>query len=268
MQLLDWVLWFFIYSFVGWTWETFLFTIQERRFVNRGFLNGPFCPVYGFGGLLLLLLLDNRTDNIFALFFLALVLTTVLEYITAVLLEKLFNAKWWDYSMFPLNFQGRISLISSVVFGIFSVLQIKFGHPFVKSLTDRLPENVKSVIVFLVIIYIFIDFSLTVRHVLILNGRLDEIQCAINCFFGKYAKRAGEFKNAILVSFEESEFYSERIRTLFSLDRFQNRRIIRAFPKLRSIKYDDALKKLRARVLGRKDCGCDGDDTGNGDSLE
>lgn len=274
MQLLDWVLWFFIYSFVGWAWETALFTVQERRFVNRGFLNGPFCPVYGFGGLLLLLLLDNRTDNILALFLIALVLTTVLEYLTAVLLEKLFNAKWWDYSMFPLNFQGRISLISSVVFGIFAVLQIRFAHPFIRSLTFQIPEDTKVVIVSLIFVYLLIDFALTVRHVLTLNGRLDEIQCAINCFFGKYAKRAGEFKNAILVSFEESEFYSERIKILFSLDRFQNRRILRAFPKLRSIKYDEAFKTLKARVLGKKDsdydydcdCGTSADDNTSGDS--
>lgn len=253
MHLFDWILWFFIYSFIGWAWESALFTVQERRPVNRGFLNGPFCPVYGFGALLLLLILDQKFNNIFALFFIALVVTTVLEYLTAVILEKLFNAKWWDYSRFPLNFQGRISVISSAVFGVFAVLQIKLIHPFVKSLTDQIPGDYKKVILLIVIIYFFIDFTLTVRHVSAMNSRLGEIQTALNCFFGKYYKRAGEFKNALLLSFEESEFYSERIKTLFNLDRIQNKRIIRAFPKLRSIKYDDALKTLKARVLGKKD---------------
>lgn len=253
MHVLDWLLWFFLYSFVGWAWETALFTVQERRFVNRGFLNGPFCPIYGFGALLLLLLLENKVSNIFALFFIALILTTSLEYLTAVLLENLFRAKWWDYSMFPLNYKGRISVISSAVFGIFAVLQIRFFHPFVRSLTGQIPEHLKSIILFIFIIFLFIDLALTTRHVLIMNGRLSEIQGALNAFFGKYYKRAGHLKNSILVSFEESEFYSERIKTLFSLDRFQNRRIIRAFPKLRSLLYDDALKKLKARVLGKRD---------------
>jgi uncharacterized membrane protein len=252
MRVLDWLLWFFLYSFVGWAWETALFTVQERRFVNRGFLNGPFCPIYGFGALLLLLFLENRVGNIFALFFIAVVLTTSLEYLTAVLLENLFHAKWWDYSMFPLNYKGRVSVISSAVFGIFAVLQIRFIHPFVRSLTEQIPENVKNIILFLVIIYLFIDFTLTIRHVFLMNGRLSEIQGALNAFFGKYYKRAGELKNSIRVSFEESEFYSERIKTLFSLDRIQNRRIMRAFPKFRSFLYDDALKKLKARVLSRK----------------
>ncbi|NLT14484.1 MAG: putative ABC transporter permease [Clostridiales bacterium] len=255
MHVLDWLLWFFLYSFVGWAWETALFTVQERRFVNRGFLNGPFCPIYGFGALLLLLLLENNVSNIFALFFIAVFLTTSLEYLTAVLLENLFHAKWWDYSMFPLNYKGRISVISSAVFGIFAVLQIRFIHPFVRSLTGRIPENLKSIILLLVIIYLFIDFTLTIRHVFIMNGRLSEIQGALNDFFGKYYRRAGELRDSIRVSFEESEFYSERIKTLFSLGRLQNRRIIRAFPKLRSFQYDDALKKMKARVLRKKNAG-------------
>jgi uncharacterized membrane protein len=255
MHIGDFLLWFFLYSFVGWAWETALFTVQERRFVNRGFLNGPFCPIYGFGALLLLLVIGQRINNIFALFFIAVVLTTSLEYLTAVLLENIFHAKWWDYSMFPLNYKGRISVISSSVFGIFAVLQRKYIHPFVKSLTDQIPEYLKSIILFLIFIYIIIDFALTIRHVFIMNGRLSEIQGALNGFFGKYYKRAGDLKNSIRVSFEESEFYSERIKTLFSLSRFQNRRIIRAFPKLRSFLYDDALKKLKTRLSGRKNNG-------------
>jgi uncharacterized membrane protein len=252
MHVLDLFLWFVVYSFIGWAWETALFTVQEKRFVNRGFLNGPLCPIYGTGALLLLWALNGRTDNLLALFLAALVLTTTLEYLTAVAMEKLFNAKWWDYSMFPLNFQGRISLISSLVFAVASVLLIRYLHPFVKGLTDRMPLEAKKILLFVFLIYILIDLSVTIRHVLILNGRLSEIQTAINGFFGKYARRAGELRNSILVSFEESEFYSDRIRTLFSLDRIQNTRLFRAFPRLRSTKYNDAMKKLKSRLLGSR----------------
>ncbi len=251
MHLTDWILWFFIYSFIGWAWETALFTVQERRFVNRGFLNGPFCPIYGFGALLFLSLLAGRFEGILVIFLLAVVLATALEYLTAVILETLFQAKWWDYSMFPLNYKGRISVISSSVFGVMAVLHLKFIHPFVRSLTDQFPDSYKSLLVLLILLYGLIDLSLTVRHVFILNGRLSEIQLALNGFLGKYARRAGEFKNSLLDSFEESEFYSDRIRTLFSLDRIQNMRIFRAFPKLRSLRYDEALCKLREK-LNRK----------------
>ena len=126
-------------------------------------------------------------------------------------------------------------------------------HPFLQNLTQPISRNAKMTFLLIFMVYLLIDFTITVRHVSTLNGRLDEIQAALNGFFGKYYKRAEDFKNAIIVSFEESEFYSERIKMLFNLDKFQNRRLIRAFPKLRSFQYDDALKKLRARVLGRKD---------------
>jgi uncharacterized membrane protein len=251
MLITDLLLWFFIYSFVGWSWETMLFTVQERRFVNRGFLVGPFCPIYGCGGLLFLLLLAGRVHNLFAFFALAVVLATALEYLTAVILENLFHAKWWDYSRFPLNYKGRISVISSAVFGIMSVLQLRFIHPFVKGMTDQLPPSFKTILVLAILLYLFVDLSLTVRHVFILNGRLSEIQVALNGFIGKYTRRAGELKNSVLENFEESEFYSDRIKTLFSLDRLQNTRLFRAFPKLRSFRYNDAMCRLRDR-LSRK----------------
>ena len=252
MAILDLFIWYVCYSFVGWAWESALFTVQEKRFVNRGFLNGPLCPIYGAGALLLLWVFWGRTGNLLVLFFAALCLTTALEYITAVLLEKFFKAKWWDYSMYPLNFQGRISPLSSFFFAVMSVLLIRVIHPFVKSLTDGLPFQAKQVFLFIFIIYFIVDLSITIRHVLILNGRLSEIQTALNGFFSKYTRRAGALRDALLVSFEDSEFYSERIKMLFSLDRYQNRRIFRAFPKLRSLRYNDALKKLKDRLLNSR----------------
>jgi uncharacterized membrane protein len=252
MAIYDWFLWFIIYSFIGWVWESALFTIQERRFVNRGFLNGPLCPIYGFGGLLLLMLLNNRTNNVILLFFSAAILTTALEYLTAIAMEKLFNAKWWDYSMFKFNFQGRICLYGFIIFGLMSVGQIRYFHPFLSRQTGRLPEHVKGIVCLVIFLLIFVDFALTLRHVLVLNGRLSEIQAAINGFISKYTKRSKEKKIELTEEFEESEFYSDRIKTLFRLDRIQNIRIIRAFPNLRSIRYDEALKKLKDKLIGSR----------------
>jgi uncharacterized membrane protein len=252
MAIYDWFLWFIIYSFIGWAWETALFTIQEKKFVNRGFLNGPLCPIYGFGGLLLLLLLNNRTNNIIILFLAAAVLTTGLEYLTAVAMEKLFHAKWWDYSMFKFNFQGRVCLYGFIIFGLMAVGQIRYFHPFLEKQTISLPRQAKAVISLVIFALILIDFAFTLRHVLVLNGRLSEIQAAINGFIAKYTKRYGGKKVALSEDFEESEFYSDRIKTLLRLDRFQNIRIIRAFPKLRSIKYDDALKKLKEKLISSR----------------
>jgi uncharacterized membrane protein len=188
VHIFDLFILFAAYSFIGWAWESALFTVQERKFVNRGFLNGPLCPIYGFGGLLLVWALEGRTNNLLVLFVAAIVLTTALECLTAILLEKLFNDKWWDYSMFPLNLKGRISLISSLVFGVMSVLLIKYMHPFARDMTGRLAPLAKHIFVAVLAVYLLVDISLTVRHELILSGRLGELRGAASGFFDKKLK--------------------------------------------------------------------------------
>jgi len=242
-------LWLITYSFLGWVYESAICSIDERSLVNRGFLNGPVCPVYGFGALASIFILDQRTDNIIILFFVGMFLTCTVEYITALLLEKLFHAKWWDYSHNRFNFQGRVCLLGAVVFGILSVLLIKYIHPFVRGLTNQLPDwslIVSSIFIFLAVMF---DLYITVRHLLLLNGRLEEIQSAFNRFVEQYAKRAEGLKNTLLDKFEESEFYNERIKKLINLGRFQNIRLARAFPKLRPLKYNDAWQKLKSILL-------------------
>ncbi len=250
MHYIDLSLWFILYSFVGWAYESALFTVTERRFVNRGFLNGPFCPIYGSGALLITLLLSHTQLSIPALFLAAVVLTTTLEYLTAVVLENLFKAKWWDYSNFPLNFQGRISLPSSAVFGIMSVIQIKLIHPSVVTATAQIPMSAKQALLAAFIVYVLVDLTMTVRGVFVLNGRLSEIQVAVNGFIGQRFKRAESITKSILSGFEDSEFYTDRIRQLFRIGHAQTRRLMRAFPKLRSLRYEAAFKKLKDRLIG------------------
>jgi uncharacterized membrane protein len=217
--------------------------------VNRGFLNGPICPVYGFGALASIFILDQRTVNVIILFFAGMILTCTVEYITAVLLEKLFHAKWWDYSHHRINFQGRVCLLGALVFGFLSVLLIKYIHPFVGGLTNQLPNWTlvsAAVIIFLAVI---LDLYITVRHLIHLNGRLSEIQSALDHFIDQYTKRAGVLKNALFDKFEESEFYNERIKKLINVSRFQDIRLARAFPRLKSLRYNDAWQKLKSIVL-------------------
>jgi len=250
LLLSKYFLWLIIYSFLGWIYESAVCSVDEHSLVNRGFLNGPVCPVYGFGALACIFLLDQKTDNIVVLFFAGMLLTCTVEYITAVLLEKLFNAKWWDYSNYRFNIQGRVSLIGAVVFGVLAVLLIKYIHPFVGGLIEQLPAWWQIVLSLVIFILLMLDLYVTVRHLLVLNNRLKEMQLAINRFWEQYAKHAGELKESLLSKFEESEFYNGRIKALISLSQFQNIRIIRAFPSLRSINYDDAWQKLKSILLG------------------
>ena len=252
MVVLQWFLWFIVYSFMGWAYESAICSIEQKKFINRGFLKGPFCPVYGFGALACILLLYQSTENVVVLFVVGMFLTCAVEYITAVLLEKLFDSKWWDYSNRRFNLNGRVCLLGAVVFGVLSVLLIKVFHPHISALTAQAPEWLQIVLAGILFCLILWDLYATVRHLLRLNSRLKDIQAAINEFFSKNIKRAGEVKDAILDRFEESEFYNERIKTLFSLNRIQNMRLFRAFPSIRSLKYREALELLKKFVLGEK----------------
>jgi uncharacterized membrane protein len=217
--------------------------------VNRGFLNGPVCPVYGFGALACILLLYQRTDNIFILFFAGTLLTCAIEYITAILLEKLFNAKWWDYSRYRFNIKGRVSLLGAVVFGVLSVILIKFIHPFVSRLLGFMPDRILTVSAICIFIVLMFDLYATVHHLLKLNNRFKEFQLAFNRFREQYAKRTEGLKNVLLDRFEQSEYYGERLKKLFNINWFQSKRLIRAFPDLRLLKYNDAWQKLKSILL-------------------
>lgn len=250
--ILEWFLWFYTYSFIGWIYESLVCSLPQKKFVNRGFLNGPICPVYGFGALVCILILYQRIENIFALFFAGMLLTCAVEYMTAVLLEKLFNSKWWDYSDKRFNLNGRVCLLGAVVFGTLSVLLIRYIHPPVGALIARLPDWAEIIVSLTLFSLVILDLYVTVRHLIRLNDRLMDIQTAINGFLSQYAKRVGELKGAVLDKFEESEFYNEHIKMLLKLDRIQNTRLIRAFPGMRSFKYNDAFQKLK-HLLGLKD---------------
>lgn len=109
--------WFFIYSFLGWVWETFYVSTKHGEFVNRGFVSGPFCTIYGFGAISVYLILKPIENHVLLLFLGGIVVATVLEYITAVLMESIFHTSWWDYSDQKFNFQGRICLGVSLGWG-------------------------------------------------------------------------------------------------------------------------------------------------------
>ena len=105
-------LYFIIYSFLGWAIESAYVSVLQRRLINRGFLNGPLCPIYGTGAMLITIILGRFTD-VPTVFVFGIAITTVLEYIVGFLLEKLFSARWWDYSSHRFNINGRVSLLSS-----------------------------------------------------------------------------------------------------------------------------------------------------------
>ena len=122
---------FIIYAFLGWCTEVSYAALDRGIFVNRGFLNGPYCPIYGFGVVIVVTILTPLQDNLLLLFFGSFLLTSVLEYITGFLLEKVFHDRWWDYSNKPFNIHGYVCLKFSIYWGLACTFIMKVIHPII-----------------------------------------------------------------------------------------------------------------------------------------
>lgn len=154
---------FFIYSFIGWIIETFYVTLREyvmykkTKLANRGFLIGPYCPIYGLSSILMVALLSKYKEDILILFVVGMVITSVLEYITSYLLEKLFKVRWWDYSIYPFNIDGRVCLFNSFLFGILCILVLNYINPAIENFTYNIPNNTRYFISIILLTTFIID---------------------------------------------------------------------------------------------------------------
>lgn len=170
--MLYWISLFLIYSFLGWCLEVIYATLISGKFVNRGFLSGPVCPIYGVGNISVIFLLEPLKDNIIILFVGSVILTTVLEFITGFILEKIFHQKWWDYSKEPFNFKGYIALKGSLTWGIACVLVVKVIHPIISGFVEVIPKYFLIVLVVLACISLIVDLLFTILAMLRLKRRI------------------------------------------------------------------------------------------------
>ena len=156
------VLCFFIYAILGWCVEVIYATVNSGKFVNRGFLNGPYCPIYGFGVLIVVICLTPVSGRLLPLFLGSVGLTTALELVTGFLLEKIFHAHWWDYSNEPFQLGGYICAKFSLLWGIACVLVIRVVHPVVMGLVHWLPHWLGLTLVAVFSVAFAADLAITV----------------------------------------------------------------------------------------------------------
>lgn len=157
------ILQFFIYSFIGYIIEIIVATYKEKKLIiNRGFLIGPCLPIYGIGSLLITFFLQKYEHDIIALFIISTTLCSTLEYLTSLILEKIFNLRWWDYTYKKFNINGRICLKFSALFGIGGVLIIKFINPLINKYIFTLPALLIKIITYSFILIFIIDLIVTV----------------------------------------------------------------------------------------------------------
>lgn len=253
IKMENYLLYFFIYGTFGWMLEVSFQSIKTGKFINRGFLNGPICPIYGIGASIVIFFLSGIADsNKLMLFLGSIFIATVIELITGFLLDKIFHKHWWDYSDRRFNIGGYVCLEFSIAWGFLCLFLYDINHPLVQKMVDIIPYKAKIYILITLSIIIFIDFISTLNTLIGLNKRFKIID-KVNSELRVVSDDIGEkiYEGTIRLEDIEKDIKSRskevdvKGRFSKSWDRFndfQERRLLKAFPNLR--KEIDRIEEL------------------------
>ena len=226
----QWLLFFFLYCFLGWVWESCYVSARQRRWVNRGFLHGPLLPIYGFGAVIILWATLPVRGSLPLIFLLGMLAATALEYVTGAAMEALFKVRYWDYSGKPFNLNGHICLTCSLAWGAFSVLLVKVLHPPFEDLVLRLPAFLADALACVLTVYFTADTVRSFQAAMDLREVLTRLT-EENEDLRRLAKRA-----EVISAFAEED-----------LRRFRERTEVERL--LRQERWEDTLQQLRdARI--------------------
>lgn len=246
---------FFIYSFLGWSCEVAFSAVNLKRFVNRGFLNGPLCPIYGFGILSVVLLLQHYRHNTVLLYILSVIVATLLELITGILLEKLFHHKWWDYSDRKFNIKGYICPQFSIAWGVACVVVIKYIHPVVVKTVRLIPINISILISLVLVITLLIDLYITIHEILKLNMKLEKMQLLAD-EIERLSVHIGEnLSLGIINSIEKTGNAKQKLEEMYNVHMenmsYTSKRLLKAFPSINSVRYRMQLQSIKEHLKNK-----------------
>lgn len=252
---------FIIFSVVGWISEVLYVGIfHEHKFVNRGFLHGPVCPVYGFGGVVILILPVSLYSTWIPLFFSSMVMCTLVEYFVSWIMERMFHARWWDYSNYKFNINGRICLLNSVLFGFMGLGVIHFVYPQILNFLNWLGDVVIQISSDVIGVVLTVDLLVTIRKLVDFSATMEKIKTfseSLRDHYGSEAWFHGESFEAMLASVKEhaasgKDMISQSV--LEKVEKFQTARnraaesFMAHFPTMKSIQYKDELEHLKNRL--------------------
>ena len=248
--------WLVLYSFIGWIYESLLESFRQKKPVNRGFLFGPYLPIYGSGALLDVLIL-GQIKNPLILFLLSAFLTCILEYLASLILEKLFGLRWWDYNDFKFivkgkeidvgkfNINGRVCLVGWLAFGTLSIVLVLLIHPLVERVTNLIPHPYFDYFCIILMLLVTVDIVMTVISLTNLTEKLQKLSSTIEQF------RDGiNSKMQSMAAYEKiNSAYSKFTRSLNE----HQKRWIRSFPALRWIKYREVTDEIKKFFFHHRD---------------
>lgn len=222
-QVCIYILLFFLYSFCGWLLEVGCKLVSDHKFINRGFLIGPYCPIYGWGAIFITFLLKKYIDDVVTLFIMAMLISSILEYATSYFLEKIFKTRWWDYSSYRFNINGRVCLETLIPFGLFGLFIMYISNPFFLSFITKLPDAFIYILSFLFIMIMLIDTILSYNIMSSLKNISSDIRT------DSTEKVTALVKKEII---KRNQYYQKRL--------------LQAFPKL-EILYSKGIERRKKR---------------------
>ena len=226
------ILFFFVYSFLGWCLEVICKLITEKRFINRGILIGPICPIYGYGVLIMTLFFRKYLNDPITLFILIIVSCSILEYFTSYFLEKVYHTRWWDYSTKKFNINGRICLETMIPFGILGLLIMNYMNPIIFNLLNILPNYLIYILSTIFLITYIID---------------NIISCKIIYNIQKLSK---EIQSKQIIKKDDTERITRLVRKQIEKSmKLLDRRLIHAFPHLEMLKFKKKKKSCTLRNI-------------------
>ena len=242
------------YSFIGWFYESTVFSLVEQgKFMNRGCFIGPYLPIYSVAGILNLYLLSDVTSP-FKIVLISSLSVCAVEYFTSWALEKIFHARYWDYSYFPLNINGRISVVSGLFFGFDILILIKLFHPFTMAMMGKIPERARVILAIIFWLVFLVDAVFTVIGMCNLNRKCKEIYDAIDGMvengFDKINNKA-EYLNRFAIV-EKSKSIVVHMKGINKKFVGLETRILEAFPDFHSYSYSEITDKMKAIIYRKK----------------
>ena len=203
---------FMSYAFLGWCMEVTCKLVQFKKFINRGFLIGPYCPIYGWGALAISILLKKYTYDVFVLFVMSVLICSIIEYFTSYFMEKKFHARWWDYSNKKFNINGRICLETLVPFGLLGVMIMYVTNPILLNAYQSIPTTVLHIISIILFVVFIID-----------NIVSSNIISTVNIEGSKLVK-------------DNTQEITEKVKQILREKSWLHRRLMDAYPNLKDIK--------------------------------
>ncbi len=236
-----WYLLFLLYSIIGYIAEVVSCSITLKKIVlNRGFLIGPYLPIYGFGCLIMVWLLFRYEDDLLVLFIMSAFFCTVLEYFTSLLMEKLFKLRWWDYSNRKFQINGRVCLDNALLFGLGGILVVKVLHPFLSGVVYLLPSSITiwlAIILFFIFLFDFVESSYIIVR----------LKINVDNYIHKDATR--KIKQEVLKAIRKHTTLTSRLLKAFpNLTSDANKRFMEFTKLLDSTRKEIKIQKLKRKI--------------------